>query len=83
MSVPTNRPVNLLIPILVVALALPMAYVAGYFFRTASKASWPGNVQIRGYRSEWEARAFVPAAKVESLVTGQFTHTVGPDGEIR
>jgi hypothetical protein len=68
---------------LVFVLALPALYLAGYFFRSASNVTWPGNVRIRGYHHEWEAAAYLPVARLESLVTGHEVHTVGPGGSIR
>jgi hypothetical protein len=71
------------VALLLVPLILSLTYTAGYLLRTASRVDWPGNVRIFGYRTEWEARAFVPAARVEGLITGHAAHTVGPSGKVR
>jgi hypothetical protein len=83
MTPPQNRPAQLWIPAFVLTLALPVGYEAGYFLRTASHLTWPGGVTIRGFHTEWEAKAFIPAAKLEGFCTGRRVHTVGPSGELR
>ena len=73
---------TLLIVTIVALILMPLSYAVGYFLR-GGRVVWPGNVTVVGYRWEWEAKAFTPAARLETLITGHAVHTVGPQGEIR
>jgi len=69
-----------LLPVTVVVLitfGLIATYVTVYFQRAFVTQMTNGHV--KEYGTNVEARAFVPAAHVESLITGEYVRTSGPN----
>ena len=58
----------------IVALSLAIAYGAGYFWSgETERFSAPGRPEtvVRMYKYGWQETLFVPAGKIEELVTGK------------
>ena len=65
------------VAVVLAVVLLPLAvYVGGYFATcTGIDRRFDWYADFRYYRYEWQAWVFQPAAKVESLLTGQTTVT--------
>jgi hypothetical protein len=67
------------VPILVAIVLMllpPTSYICAYLLRGVELPdpmllANPDGFKVRGFRSEWEATLFAPAAVVESFVTGE------------
>lgn len=69
--------------VVISVLLLPaVGYVGAYFWR-AAVTTWPRGREIRGYPTEWEAKAFTLLTRIQTSWTGRPVHTVGPSGEVR
>lgn len=77
MSDTEPRPSASLLTLTAVAIAicaLLLAYTSGYFFlgtkHVTVDTSTGRTVVVKSFRSEWQAIAYVPAAMLEDLLTG-------------
>jgi hypothetical protein len=70
-----RQPGNAPLMALVMCLALLASYLAGYFL--LEKIGTAGPTVLRVFRTSGEHWLFMPAAKVESLLTGRDVQTNG------
>jgi hypothetical protein len=66
---------------LAVAMLLPLAYVTGYFALSTNSTGATPEHRCRMYQSRWLTTIFKPAAKVESVVTGDKVSTYWMPGK--
>ena len=64
------------VPCLFIAVVLPLVLdVAGYFALSRTSTGAAPDHWCRIYRLKWQAEIFKPAAKVESVITGDHVST--------
>jgi hypothetical protein len=66
-------------PLLVVAVIAALLVAYGAAFYLCGKVGTGGGVRFHGYRWQWMATFFTPAATVESWVLQQEVYTFGPE----
>lgn len=67
-----SRPVNaVIVSCLIVVVVLPLVlYVAGYFALSKSMSGPVAESRCRCFRTQWQVEIYKPAARVETVLTG-------------